>query len=109
MLPDHMRRRAADGDGGAARPLRRARIFLRCAWSLDQYLSDGDVWRRVAPGDHVRARAADGQAAAAFGLDPIEIRRRNLVKTFPHTSVTGLTFDEASYVETMKAAVEAID
>src|SRR5262249_53093076 len=34
---------------------------------------------------------------------------RNLVKTFPHTSMTGLTFDEASYVETMEAAVEAID
>jgi len=49
------------------------------------------------------------KAAAAFGLDPIEIRRRNLVKTFPHTSVTGLTFDEASYVETMEAAVKAID
>src|SRR5438128_2608580 len=48
------------------------------------------------------------KAAAAFGLDPIEIRRRNLVKTFPHTSVTGLTFDEASYVETMEAAVKAI-
>src|SRR6266567_3006057 len=49
------------------------------------------------------------KAAAAFGLDPIEIRRRNLVKTFPYTSVTGLTFDEASYVETMEAAVKAID
>src|SRR5260370_40860827 len=49
------------------------------------------------------------KAAAAFGLDPIEIRRRNLVTTFPHTSVTGLTFDEASYVETMEAAVKAVD
>jgi aerobic carbon-monoxide dehydrogenase large subunit len=49
------------------------------------------------------------KAAAAFGLDPIEIRRRNLVKTFPHTSVTGLVFDEASYVETMEVAVKAID
>src|SRR5215510_8100522 len=48
------------------------------------------------------------EAAAAFGLDPIEMRRRNLIKTFPHTSVTGLTFDEASYVETMEAAVKAI-
>ncbi len=47
------------------------------------------------------------EAAAAFGLDPIEIRRRNLIKTFPHTSVTGLVFDEASYVETMEAAVKA--
>src|SRR6516225_4835160 len=49
------------------------------------------------------------KAAAAFGLDPIEVRRRNLVKTFPHTSVTGLILDEASYVETMEAAVKAID
>ena len=49
------------------------------------------------------------KAAAAFGLDPVEIRRRNLVKTFPYTSATGLVFDEASYVQTMEAAVEAAD
>jgi carbon-monoxide dehydrogenase large subunit len=49
------------------------------------------------------------KAAAAFGLDPIEIRRRNLVKTFPHTSPTGLVFDEATYVQTLEAAVEAAD
>src|SRR5262249_41597812 len=47
------------------------------------------------------------KAAAAFGLDPIEIRRRNLVTTFPYTSVTGLVFDESSYLETMEAAVKA--
>jgi len=49
------------------------------------------------------------QAAAAFGLDPVEIRRRNLIKTFPYTSATGLVFDEASYVETMEAAIKAVD
>src|SRR5215468_4968417 len=49
------------------------------------------------------------KAAEVFGLDPIEIRRRNLVKAFPYTSVTGLVFDEASYVETMEAAVKAVD
>jgi carbon-monoxide dehydrogenase large subunit len=47
------------------------------------------------------------KAAAAFGLDPVEIRRRNLVKTFPYTSATGLVFDEATYVQTMEVAVEA--
>jgi carbon-monoxide dehydrogenase large subunit len=36
------------------------------------------------------------KAAAAFGLDPIEIRRRNLVRSFPYTSATGLVFDEAT-------------
>src|SRR5256886_14765779 len=49
------------------------------------------------------------KAAASFGLDPVEIRRRNLVKAFPYTSATGLVFDEASYVETMEAAVKAAD
>src|SRR5262245_29185706 len=49
------------------------------------------------------------KAAAAFGLDPAEIRRRNLVKTFPYTSAAGLVFDEATYVQTMEAAVEAAD
>ena len=47
------------------------------------------------------------KAAAAFGLDPVEIRRRNLIRTFPYTSAMGLVFDEATYVETMDKAVEA--
>src|SRR3989442_11484805 len=47
------------------------------------------------------------KSAAALRLDPIEIRRRNLIKTFPYTSATGLVFDEASYIETMEAAVQA--
>jgi aerobic carbon-monoxide dehydrogenase large subunit len=49
------------------------------------------------------------KAALAFGLDPIEIRRRNLIRSFPYTSATGLVFDEASYVETMDLAVNALD
>jgi aerobic carbon-monoxide dehydrogenase large subunit len=49
------------------------------------------------------------KAATAVGLDPIEIRRRNLVKTFPYTSAMGLVFDEATYVETMDVAVKAVD
>src|SRR5277367_2204931 len=49
------------------------------------------------------------KVAAAFAIDPVAIRRRNLIRTFPYTSATGLVFDEASYVETMDAAVDAID
>jgi len=49
------------------------------------------------------------KAAAAFSIDPVEIRRRNLIKSFPYTSATGLVFDEATYVETMDAAVAAAD
>ncbi len=53
-------------------------------------------------------RAMD-KAAAAFGLDPVGIRRRNLIDKFPHTSPTGLVFDEASYKETLELALKHID
>ena len=53
-------------------------------------------------------RAMD-KAAAAFGLDPVDIRRRNLIDTFPYTSATGLVFDEASYQQTLEIAVQAVD
>ena len=49
------------------------------------------------------------KAAAAFGIDPIEIRRRNLIDKFPYTSATGLIYDEGTYQETLEMAVKAID
>jgi carbon-monoxide dehydrogenase large subunit len=49
------------------------------------------------------------RAAIAFDLDPLEIRRRNLIDRFPYTSATGLVFDEASYRETMETAAAALD
>ncbi len=49
------------------------------------------------------------KAAAAFALDPVEIRRRNLIGKFPYTSATGLVFDEGSYRETLEQAVGHID
>jgi aerobic carbon-monoxide dehydrogenase large subunit len=49
------------------------------------------------------------RAAAAFDLDPIEMRRRNLIRQFPYTSATGLVFDEGTYVETMDVAVRTLD
>jgi carbon-monoxide dehydrogenase large subunit len=48
-------------------------------------------------------------AARRLGLDPVEIRRRNLIHSFPHRTPTGLIYDEGSYRETMELAVEAID
>lgn len=53
-------------------------------------------------------RAMD-KAAAAFGLDPIDIRRRNLIDKFPYTSAAGLVFDDANYRQTLGMAVQAVD
>ncbi|MEP7029690.1 MAG: xanthine dehydrogenase family protein molybdopterin-binding subunit [Pseudolabrys sp.] len=49
------------------------------------------------------------KAAAAFGIDAIDIRRRNLIDKFPYKSAMGLEYDEATYKETMEMAVKAID
>jgi carbon-monoxide dehydrogenase large subunit len=49
------------------------------------------------------------KAARAFALDPVDIRRRNLIGTFPYVSAAGLTYDEATYKQTLEMAVEAID
>jgi carbon-monoxide dehydrogenase large subunit len=49
------------------------------------------------------------KAAATIGIDSAEIRRRNLVQNFPHTTPTGLVYDDASYAETMEAALTAAD
>jgi carbon-monoxide dehydrogenase large subunit len=48
-------------------------------------------------------------AAAQFAIEPIEIRRRNLIEKFPYTSATGLVFDEASYRQTLEMASGALD
>jgi aerobic carbon-monoxide dehydrogenase large subunit len=48
-------------------------------------------------------------AARRLGLDPVEIRRRNLVATFPYRTPTGLVYDQGSYLTTMEAAVAAMD
>jgi carbon-monoxide dehydrogenase large subunit len=48
------------------------------------------------------------KAAAAFGIDAVEIRRRNLVDKFPYTTAMGLEYDEATYKETLELAVKEV-
>ena len=48
-------------------------------------------------------------AAARLGLDPLEIRRRNLIANFPYNSPTGLVHDGGSYREAMDNAVALVD
>ncbi len=50
-------------------------------------------------------------AARDLGLDPAEIRRRNLVRPeeFPYTSVTGNVYDSGSYQQALTRLLEAAD
>ncbi|MBY0336884.1 MAG: xanthine dehydrogenase family protein molybdopterin-binding subunit [Acetobacteraceae bacterium] len=49
------------------------------------------------------------RAAAATGLDPVEIRRRNLHAEFPAKSPTGFVLDAASYIEALDEAARHLD
>ncbi|MGH9004165.1 MAG: xanthine dehydrogenase family protein molybdopterin-binding subunit, partial [Acidimicrobiia bacterium] len=46
-------------------------------------------------------------AAAELGLDPVELRRRNLLtpEDFPHATVTGVTYDSGDYAATLDEAL----
>ncbi|WAX58462.1 xanthine dehydrogenase family protein molybdopterin-binding subunit [Jatrophihabitans cynanchi] len=58
----------------------------------------------------VRERLID-EAAHELGLDPVEFRRRNLVRRDeqPYTTVTGAVLDEVTAVETLETVVRALD
>ena len=48
------------------------------------------------------------EVAKATGLDRLHVRRLNLVKEFPHASVTGWVHEPGSYVEALDRAAELI-
>ena len=50
-------------------------------------------------------------AARELGIDPIELRRRNLLEVddFPYTTPTGLQYDSGDYRRALDIALEAID
>ncbi|MDR7415774.1 MAG: xanthine dehydrogenase family protein molybdopterin-binding subunit [Armatimonadota bacterium] len=48
-------------------------------------------------------------AADALKLDPAEIRRRNLVRTFPYSTVTGHVYDAGRYLEGLEKVLELVD
>jgi carbon-monoxide dehydrogenase large subunit len=50
-------------------------------------------------------RAVD-DAARVAGWDPVELRRRNLVRAFPHATPLGWTYDSGDYERCLDLAVE---
>ena len=48
-------------------------------------------------------------AAQRFGIEPAEIRLKNLIHEFPYRSATGLEYDEGSYRESLQRMISEID
>jgi carbon-monoxide dehydrogenase large subunit len=53
-------------------------------------------------------RAID-DAARELGLDPIAVRRRNLVRSFPHRTPLGLTYDSGDYERCLDLVLELVE
>jgi carbon-monoxide dehydrogenase large subunit len=53
-------------------------------------------------------RAMD-DAARDLGLDPVAVRRRNLVRSFPHRTPLGLTYDSGDFERCLGLALELIE
>jgi carbon-monoxide dehydrogenase large subunit len=49
------------------------------------------------------------ELAARLELDPLEIRRRNLVRTFPYTTATGLRFESGDYLALLDRLEEVME
>ncbi|HEY7040179.1 MAG TPA: xanthine dehydrogenase family protein molybdopterin-binding subunit [Methylomirabilota bacterium] len=47
--------------------------------------------------------------AATLSLDPAEVRRRNLVRRFPHRSPSGVVYDSGSYAEALETALAHVE
>jgi aerobic carbon-monoxide dehydrogenase large subunit len=48
-------------------------------------------------------------SAAEVGIDRVELRRRNLIRSFPHENGLGLTYDSGDYEGVLDAALELAD
>jgi len=59
-------------------------------------------------GNYFVERTVD-DAARALGIDPVELRRRNLVRTFPYPSALGLTYDSGDYERCLDLALQAVE
>jgi aerobic carbon-monoxide dehydrogenase large subunit len=47
-------------------------------------------------------------AARRLGLDPVELRRRNLIRSFPYRSALGFTYDSGDYARCLDLALELL-
>jgi carbon-monoxide dehydrogenase large subunit len=60
------------------------------------------------PGNTFALERLMDEAARETGLDPVDIRRRNLVQDFPHRTATGLRYPPASLRESLERAAAAV-
>jgi aerobic carbon-monoxide dehydrogenase large subunit len=59
-------------------------------------------------GNYFVERMVD-DAARALRIDAVDLRRRNLIRSFPYPSALGLTYDSGDYERCLELALEAVE
>jgi carbon-monoxide dehydrogenase large subunit len=59
------------------------------------------------PGHTARELLVD-EIARDLGMDPVELRLRNMIPSEPYTNLTGMAYDDGSYRESVERALEMV-
>ncbi|HYG72445.1 MAG TPA: xanthine dehydrogenase family protein molybdopterin-binding subunit, partial [Actinomycetota bacterium] len=86
-----------------ARVASRGRAIVTNAVPVDSYRGAGR------PEATLSIERAMDLLARALEMDPVELRRRNLIETFPHTTAVGSTYDVGAYEEALDRALALAD
>ena len=97
-------RMMAPGTYDIARVETNARVVVTNTMSIEAYRGAGR------PEAIATIERAMDMFAAEVGLDPVEVRRRNLVPTdaFPYTSAAGATYDAGDFTGALDKALDAV-
>lgn len=49
------------------------------------------------------------EVARRLGMDPLEVRRRNVIRSYPHSTAAGLTIESGSIAESLDVMAAALD
>ena len=93
------------------RPVPRAPRRLHRQGDVHEHRRPLAVPRSVAVRDRSPARCCSTSPRAQMGIDPVELRRRNLLRRdeLPYTNPNGMTYDSISPLETFEQALEMLD
>ena len=107
----HLCGRAPDGGGRTARCLQGAGLSRARPGHCHQQGAHRRTYRGVSrPQIVLVMERLIEKAARALRLDPLEVRRINLISPgeFPYTGVNGITYDEGSYLESLDLAEQRV-
>jgi carbon-monoxide dehydrogenase large subunit len=84
-------------------------VEVRVTGALTHKVPTGPYRGAGRPEGNYFVECAVDDAARALGIEPAELRRRNLIRSFPYASALGLTYDSGDYERCLDLALERVE